>query len=165
MAAKFDAAQKLSSQELGVVLGLTERRVQQLEDNGVLQNVGTGRSKRFVLADAVQAMLLKYEMDARQPDAGSSRERFELERARKLELANEENEKRLIPTEIAVAAVEHIVGMMRTDLAAVPARITEDVALRRRAQDAIDTVLGGLAKRLLKAGDAVREGRDPSDAD
>jgi phage terminase Nu1 subunit (DNA packaging protein) len=165
MAAKFSPAQKLSSGELGAVLGLTERRVQQLEDDGILINVGSGRSKRFVLADAVQAMLLKSEMDARQPDEGSSRAKFEAERARKFELANDEKEGRLVPTEIAVAAVEHIVGMMRTDLAAVPARITEDVALRRRATDAIDTVLGGLAKRMAKAGDAVRSGIDPGDTD
>ena len=165
MAAKFDPLQKLSSGELGAVLGLTERRVQQLEDEGVLRNVGSGRSKRFVLADAVQAMLLKSEMDAQQADVGSSREKFEAARALKLELANAENQKRLVPTEIAVAAIEHIVGMMRTDLAAVPARITEDVALRRRATDAIDTVLGGLAKRMAKAGDAVRSGIDPGDTD
>ena len=167
MAKRLDPRLQVSSSELGAVLGLTERRIQQLEADGVFRNVGNGRSKRFVLSVAVQAMVKKSEIDARDAEApaGSSRDQFEAERARKLKLANDERERLLMETELGVAAIDFIVGMMRTDLSGVPARVSEDVALRRQIQDAIDTVLGGLSDRLTKAGDALSQGRDPSDTD
>lgn len=163
----FDARVKVSSAQLATVLGLTERRVQQLEAESVFTNVGNGRSKRFVLADAVQALVKKSEMDARNaaPAAGTSRESFEAERARKLKLQNDQADALLVDTNDALAGIDHIFGEVRTALAGIPARATDDLVLRRQIEDAIDATLGDLAGRLDQAGTALREGRDPLEAD
>jgi len=163
----FDARVKVSSAELAKVLGLTERRVQQLEAESVFTNVGKGRSKRFVLADAVQSLVKKSETDARNaaPAAGTSRETFEAERARKLKLQNDQADALLVDTNDALAAVDHLFGEVRTALAGIPARATDDLVMRRTIEDAIDATLAGLAERLDQAGAALREGRDPLEAD
>lgn len=163
----FDADQQVSSAELARVFGLTERRIQQLEAESVFENVGRGRSKRYVLADAVQAMVRRSEIAAAEAvqGASTSREMFEAERARKLKLQNDQSEALLVETPDALAAIDAIFGEVRTALAGIPARFTEDLAERRRLEDAIDTTLADLTGRLDKAGAALAEGRDPLAAD
>ena len=167
MAATFDARQLVSSAQLGSVLGVTERRVQQLEAESIFQNVGKGRSKRYHLADAIQAVLAKSEADARRAaqDASTSRELFESERARKLKLENDTREALLIETPDAIAAIDRIFGEVRTALSGVAPRFTEDIAERRRLDDVIDAILTDLAARLDQAGADLQEGRDPLAAD
>ena len=156
----------ISSAQLGALLGLTERRVQQLADEGIIANVGRGRSKRYVLADAVQALLARAAEDAKSaPAAGTIREQFEAERARKLKLENDQAEALLIETPDAIAAIDGIFGEVRTALGGIAARFTSDLPERRRLENEIDIVLGDLASRLDKAGAALRKGGDPLDAD
>ncbi len=44
------------------------------------------------------------------------------------------------------------------------ARVTDDVAWRRRIEDGIESVLRDFADRARKAGDALAQGRDPYSA-
>lgn len=163
----FDPQMQLSSSQLAMVFGLTERRIQQLEAESVLANVGEGRSKRFRLGDAVRAMVRRSEIEAAESaqSASSSREMFEAERARKLKLENDQREALLVETPDALAAIDAILGEVRTSLAGIPARYTEDLAERRRLEDAIDNTLGEITGRLEKAGAALAEGRDPLASD
>ena len=163
----FDPKAELSSAQLAAVIGVTERRVQQLEAEGIFRNVGKGRSKRFILADAVQAFAKKSEMDARDEAAlpGTSRAQIEIEQARKLKLANDTADALLVQTADALAAVDHITGEIRTGLAGIPARFTDDLTERRRLDDLIDVVLTEISGRFEQAGAALREGRDPLEAD
>lgn len=167
MSEAFDPRQLVSSKQLGAVLGLTERRVQQLESEQIFQNVGKGRSKRYHLDTAIQAVLEKSETDAKRSvaEASTSRELFEAERARKLKLDNDQTESLLVETPDAIAAIDAIFGEVRTALAGIAPRFTEDVAERRRLDDAIDAILTDLADRLDKAVAALRTGSDPAAAD
>lgn len=166
MPAGFDPRLVVSSGQLGAVLGLTERRVQQLEAESVFTNVGRGRSKRYHLADAVQAYCEKSEADLRRAaqEGTNSRELFEQERARKLKLENDQREALLVETPDAIAAIDRIFGEVRTALASIPARLTDDVTERRRIENEFDAVLSDLATRLDQAGAALQEGRDPLEA-
>lgn len=96
---------------------------------------------------------------------------FETERTRKLKLENDETERQLIRIEDAVAAIDAIVGLIPAELSAVPARVTDDIALRRKIEDAIDNALNALSKRCFRAVADLEAGRDalgeaaPDDAD
>lgn len=156
--------EEISVKLLAGVLGVTERWVQQLEKQGVLKK--NGRS-RYDLAASVQAYIkFKVESEVARvvPEDSSPGERVKVERARKLRLENDEKELRLVQTPDAIAALDAIVGPLKADLAGVPARVTDDVAERRRIEDAIDTVLRALANRFKEACRALRSGRDPLSA-
>jgi len=162
--AKFNPGMEVGTADLAAILGRTDRWIRDLENQGVLQKTARGRYK---LAASVQAYVewrLKAEVDRRY-DESDARQQIEIERARKLRLQNDEAENKLVPTDLGIAAVDFIVGILRTDLAGVPALITEDVALRRRAEDAIDQVLNSVADRFEKASAALEQGRDPLEAD
>lgn len=156
---------EISTKKLAEVLGVGDRWIQQLEAKGI---IAKSRHGKWPLAECVQAYI-KFKVDSELarvvPEETSPGERVKQERARKLRLENDEKEHRLVQTPDAVAALDAIVGPLRADLSGVPARVTSDVALRRRIEDAIDTVLRGLADRFKKAGRDLREGRDPLSAD
>lgn len=159
--AKAAINETVSVKVLANVLGITERWVQQLEKQGILEKVGRGR---YNLAAAVQgyiAFKIESEVARAAPEETSPGERVKTERARKLKLENDEKELRLVQTPDAVAALDAIVGPLMADLAGVPARATDDVALRRNVEDAIGSVLQGLADRFEKAGADLQSGRDP----
>lgn len=163
---EFNPRQLVSSGQLGEVLGMTERRVQQLEAEGILTNVGKGRSKRYELSEAVQAIIARSEASfAAANSVSTSRELFEAERARKLKFENDQREALLIDQQDALAAIDRIFGEVRTGLAGIAAKVTDDVAYRRKIDDAIDITLADIANRLDQSAAALREGRDPLAAD
>lgn len=163
----FDPHVQVSSADLAQVLGMTERRVQQLEKEGVFKNVAEGRNKRFRLSDAVQAWKKKSEIEAERTiqESTGSDDLFKSERARKLKLENDLTEGTLLETDSAIAAIDHIVGQIRTGLAGIPARYTDDLVERRKLEMLHDDVLRDLSARNEQAGAALREGRDPLEAD
>lgn len=154
------APKTMTAAELGSVIGVSARRVQQLAQQGIFEK--DGRSK-YPLAASVKSYIdhkLKSEI-AKRDVVTTADEAVKIERARKLRLENEQTERSLVPMAAAVAAIDAIVGPVRSDLAGVPARVTDDVGERRAIEDAINTVLNGIADRLRKAGQALRSGRDP----
>lgn len=162
--ARKGGSEEISVKMLARIFEISERRVQQLAELGVFEKVRHGRYKLDGAGRAYADYLVKSEIERRFDDS-SAKEQVEIERARKLKLENDTRENILIETPIAIAAIDLIVGQLRTDLAGVPARASEDVAIRRRVEDAINDVLEALADRFAKAGAALRAGRDPLEAD
>lgn len=150
---------------LGSLLGITERWVRHLETQGFIVKASYGK---YDLAESIQGYVRyvrESEVDGADTPASTSREMFEAERARKLKLENDQKEGLLVETPDALAAVDLIFGEVRTSLAGLPGRITDDVAERRRIEDVIDHLLADIADRMAKAGAALEEGRDPLAAD
>lgn len=163
MSARFDPREPVSAVTLGQVLGLTERRIHQLEKQGVFEKSGRGK---FPLSANVQ----RYLEHCRETEMASATERFdsrkayEAEQARKLKLQNDRTERLLIPLEEAIETIDVLLGPLRTDLSGVPAQVTEDIEERLPIERAIRNVLTRLADRFEKASAALEEGRDPSEA-
>lgn len=140
----------------------TSRWIQTLADQGVLVRVGHAK---YHLAKSVQGFIrhkLENEVKATQT-ASNSREAFEAERARKLKLENDQAEALLIPTQLAIDAVDAVVGVYQSEVHSIPARVTQDVALRRQWEQEIDRVSDGIKKRCEKAVANLEAGRDPLD--
>jgi hypothetical protein len=137
-------------------------RVRQLAAEGVLRRAEKGK---YPLQPNILAYVLWLRDEQRKAHQGAAREEVERERARKLKNENDETERLLMRTEDAIAAVDAIVGPIKADLAGVPVRATDDILLRRKIEDAIDSVLAGLAARFEKAGADLRAGRDALEAD
>lgn len=152
----------VNAETLGLIFGLTPRRVQMLEKESVFKKKGRGK---YVLAGAgadYAKYLAKSEIDRR--TFGSVREELDAERLRKVRLENDQNENLLIPLDVARAGVDRMLGVLQSELAGVPVAATDDVAQRRRIEDGINRVLQSIAERFRKVGSAMAAGRDPSDA-
>lgn len=156
-------SETVTAKELGWLIGIGPRRVQQLGKIEVFQKAKRGQ---YFLEGAVQAYTKHLvESETGKVDKGKSRDSFEFERARNLKLRNDKAELTLVDMKLAVATVDFIIGELRADLSGLPARISDDLGVRRELENGIDQVLGQLAGRYEEAGEALCEGRNPFEAD
>jgi hypothetical protein len=142
---------------LGVAARLimvSERHVQRLAASGWIE-------KPYTVPGVVQGYIRWLQDDNRKATKLSGEEDVRSERARKLKMENDENERQLVRTDDALAAIDHIRGIVCSGLAAIPARATDDLALRRRIEGAVDDVLAGIDARHDAACEALRAGGDP----
>lgn len=156
---------KFSAKKLGDLLGIGERWVRQLEQQGVVVKNAYGD---YDIPSSVQGYIrFKVESEiAASTDRGrGEKSDYDFERARKLKLQNDQTDNLLVPVQDAVAAVDAIFGAMRTALSGVPARVSDDVQVRRRLETEIDSVLTELADGYEQAGRALATGGDPLAAD
>jgi phage terminase Nu1 subunit (DNA packaging protein) len=140
----------------------TDRWLRELADKGYLVRAGRGH---YDLRGSHHGYLRWVRETEVKPasDASNSREAFEAERARKLKLENDQAEALLIPTQLAIDAVDAVVGVYQSEVHSIPARVTQDVALRRQWEQEIDRVSDGIKKRCEKAVANLEAGRDPLD--
>jgi hypothetical protein len=150
--------------ELAAVLSCpphTDRWLRELAEKGYL--VRSGRAE-YELVASVQGYI-RYLLETKTAQEVSARSAYQAERARKLKLDNDEKENLLLPTELALAAIDYIVGNLRSDLAGVPARVSDDVATRLKVERAIDDTLTSMSESFKKASELLAEGRSPFDED
>lgn len=159
--AKTEPAKREGEIEVGVAARLimvTPRRIQQLAAEGWIK-------KPYTIVSVVQGYIRFLQDEQRKGSRTTEDNAVKAERARKLRLENDATEHITVLTEDAIAALDAIVGPLKSELAGVAPRVTDDIPLRRRIEDAIDAVLGELAKRFGKAGADLRSGRDALGAD
>lgn len=160
-----ESASDLSVSEVANGLGITARWLNKLVDRGFFVRTKRGRLDLW----SVIIGWARYQVELKAQElapltAGSAEEEVRRERARKLKLENDTHERTLIPMTEAMAAIDTVVGRMRTNIAAVPARVTDDVALRRRVETAIDAVLQKISDDLDRISAAVEAGGDAIEA-
>lgn len=156
--------EEISTAQAASELGLGVRRVQQLVEMGVFEKTGHGR----ISADKWVQRYVEHREEVlteRLRSETNGREQYEIERTRKLRLTNDETEGKLVATPAAIDALDFVVGQIAGELAALPSRITQDVAERRRIEDEINTIRAALAKRLAEAGRSLRSGGAAAEAE
>jgi len=158
------AEREVTIAHLADVLSLTVQRVNQLAAEGIIEKTRHGHAR---LGSSIRRYI-DYCVERATIKGRSVRstwgERVKTERARKLKLENDVRERILVSISDVATALDVIVGPLKADLAGVPARVTDDVILRRRIEDGIESVLRDLANRFRKASGAMREGSDPYSA-
>ena len=138
---------------VGDILGLTARRVTQLVAEGVIPRTGRGK---YPIAKAI-AGYLKWLQDAKQRTAPSAaRERLIEARARSIELQNEEREHKLIDADEAIGALDEIVGIFRSEMDGLPARLTRDLDERKIVEDAVNAIGNRAADKLAQRAAELR---------
>jgi len=163
--AKKAVRDEITIKSLATGLGVSVQLLNRLAQQGVVIKTRHGHCEQWASVRGYIEYREQIESDRAAPDETSAGERVKSERARKLKLENDEKELRLVQMPDAVSTLDAIVGPLKADLAGVPARVSDDVAARRRIEDAIDIVLTNLADRFRQAVSALRAGRDPLSAD
>ena len=154
----------LTAAQMAELFGVSDRHVRRLEKQGVFKK--TGRGKYNATASLEAYLEAKSETDIGDDlESVSAGEEVKIERARRLRLQNDELENNLISTVNAINAVDAVVGVLRAELAGVPARVSTDLTVRKEVEDAIDQVLASISRRCGKVGQDLAAGSDPLDAD
>lgn len=124
---------ELSARDLGTVLGLTDRQVRNLADDGIIIR-GEARG-RFKLHPSA-ANYVKH-VGSRETPASV---RLDEERARGQRLTNDIREGKLIPLEVADAHLQEILGVILTGISGLPVMIVGNRKDRDKIQH-IETVI------------------------
>ncbi|HYD07802.1 MAG TPA: hypothetical protein VEC60_18850 [Reyranella sp.] len=156
---------QVSTADLAQVLGITDRRIQQLEKTGVFRRLAHGE---WELADSVQSYLrhrLQSETAKRSRSTGGSADaRLKEVKAQReqLRLAREEGE--LVTLADAVFAMDQVAGAVALEVNNIPARYTRDLDERDRLRREIDAALRKVADCIGKCAKALgaRGEADPS---
>jgi hypothetical protein len=160
-AAKPEKKKREGEIEVGVgarLIMVTERRIQQLAAQGWVK-------RPYTVVSVVQGYIRFLQDEQRKGSRTSEEGAVRAERARKLKLENDETEKLTLRMDDAIAALDAIVGPIKSELAGVAPQVTDDIPQRRRIEDAIDAVLDQLAKRFGKACADLLAGRDALEAE
>lgn len=149
------------------LLGYTPRRLQQLVGEGVIESFGRGRFRLKRLIQDHAGHLRRQIDEAREDDSDDA---IKFERARRLRLENDRDERILIEAEEAIAALEDIIGTIRAEMSGLPTRATRDMELRKKLARDVDDIqtrtIARLGKRLaaLQTCDAAIEADAADDA-
>ncbi len=149
--------EEVGATELGRLFGVTRRQIVNLTTDGVLLRTGHGK---YPVAENVQRRI-KFLVEAATEKAAPKEDPLEAEKVRRARRENDVAERNLIPIAEAEDALAAIVGPLMTELASLPVNFTMNLQLRADLEDALTTVVNGLAERNGKVGETLREGGDP----
>jgi hypothetical protein len=139
-------------------------RVRQLAKAGWIAQEGPARDRRYRLLDVVQGYIRFRDDEDRRANKSAAHSRITDARTREVELKNAQREGRLIELDEAIDVVEAVIGLLRSQLSGLPARVTRDLHLRYTIEttvhDILDTI-ADLAAERSKALGARRAAQPP----
>lgn len=145
------------------LLKVTARRVQQLVKEGWIKQ---SRRGEYTVIEVVHGYIDFRDDVDRSAQQKSANTRVSDKRAEEIEMriARETKSLQADARAEALAVTDIIIGGIRTDLIALPARFTADLAQRRKLESLIDDVLRAAAKRASDEANGSSEDGDDPDA-
>jgi hypothetical protein len=150
-----------TTQELSAVFGISGMRIRQLAAEGWFKPAGKNRWNR---EEATAGYIKFLRAEDRRSTKSAAENRVRDARAREIEQRVAEHARELIALTDALDTLDMIVGMVRTEMGGVAARVTRDLALRRVIEKAINDALGRIVERLRRESAALRSGNQATDA-
>ena len=148
-------AQTISVSQAAEMTGLTKRWVQLRVTEGFIEPSGRGRTTLAALGRGI----VNYYQDLRNRESNkAAATRGSDARARLTELQIAEREGRLLPIEECEAVVAEIAAKVLSEFSGLGARVTRDLALRRKIETEVDRVLDAIRSHAEKQGAALRSG-------
>ena len=149
---------EVTAKELGSLWGVQRKRVEQLAAEGVAVRIAKGRFKLVESNRRYVALVV-----ARQARKSSASTELHEMRSADLSLRMEERKGALITQaeDAALGAADRVLGELRADLYALPARVTQDQALRSAIERGLDDTFTAAADRCSKRADGLPVGGPP----
>lgn len=159
-----DGANLISTETAAQLLMISGERVRQLVKAGWIDKPQKGRVS---LTGAVQGYIRFLKDEERRNSKSASASRVSDRRADEIELRIEERSGALIEEarREALAIIDVFAGGLRADLTALPARLTNDIALRRRIENGIDDAFAAASKRAADTARGVDAAGAPERAE
>lgn len=162
-AAQAEAPAKglIGAEQAARIIRVTPRRLQQLVADGYIKKTGRGQ---YSPIQVVHGYLDFKEEQIKQASRSADESELRRARIRQIEIQTAQLEGDLIPAAEATAILDEVIGIIRSGLAGMPARLTRDLDLRDKLEDGIDGVLRAAARRIAEAAEAAVESSGAADA-
>jgi hypothetical protein len=152
---------RLAGVEIGLaesadLIGKSETHVLSLVSAGVLKRVGRGRYRP---KDVARAALAFRESEDRRSSQTAESARFQLAKAKRVELLNGKLENQLLEINDVDDMITEIVGTVASRLRGVAAGSTRDLSVREEVQKHIDDALQQMHDRFKKVSSDLEAGR------
>lgn len=144
----------VSGPTLAKHLDLSRQRVPQLVDEGVIKANDDGS---FDLDACRLAYIRWLRGEDRRATKSAADSRLRDMKAEEVQLRMDEKRGVLLAAgqAEAVKVIDEFFGGLKADLLAIPARVTTDIATRRKIEDGLNQAFGAAAKRAIDAADRV----------
>ncbi|WP_336801707.1 hypothetical protein [Kaistia sp. MMO-174] len=158
----------ISSDECGLqdaseLIMVSKERIRQLVEAGYITKL---RANRYSKRGVVQGYIRFLKDEERRSSKSATASKVGEARAREIELRIAQKEHRICDTEDAIGVVEEIVGMYRSELSGLPARLARnDLPLRREIEKNVNGILDRVSATLAKRALALRTGGEAFEAD
>jgi hypothetical protein len=152
----------INTEEAGKLIMKIPDRVRQLAKAGWIAQEGTPSDRRYRLLDVVQGYIRFRDDEDRRTTKIAAHSRITDARSREVELKNAQREGRLIDLEEVLAVIEEIIGMLRSQLSGLPARVTRDLQFRRTIETAVNDILDSIADLAAERAKALGSRRAAS---
>lgn len=145
----------ISTETAAKLLMISIEWVRRLTREGAIKKVG---KDQYRVVDVVQGYITYLRDENRKTSKSAAASRVQDERAEEIRLRNAERKGTLIEQAQAeaVRVIDEIAGPLRSDLMAIPAQVTKDLALRRKIEERIDGAFGAASKRADAAATRIR---------
>jgi len=139
------------------LLMVSKARIGQLEKMEYFQKIA---KNRWNLAAVVQGYIKFLKDEERRSSKSAGASRIQSIRGDRLEMEMAEKRRQLVPVEDVRVVLDSAAGLMRSEMMAVPARFTRDVADRKRLDGIIATAMNKVADGMDEKAAAIQTGED-----
>lgn len=140
----------------------TPQWIHALVGKGFIRRASRGR---YTVIDVVHGRIKSLQEEQKTTTKSAADSRLKDLKAREVEIRIAQAEHRLIGTEEALAVLDEVVGTIRAECAALPAKVSREVAVRRMVENELNGVFARAAERLAERGAALRASGEAVPAD
>lgn len=144
----------ISGAAAGKLTGRSAAWITRLSTAGWIPRVEGG----YRIVDVVRGLLKYRDDEDRRVTKSVGAARLNELRIRRLEIANAEKTRELIPLDDAQHAIDTLCGLVRTEFGALPQRATRELAGQRRLEAEIDVSLHRIAAKLREQAAILESG-------
>lgn len=148
-------ADTISTSELARACGRTPQWVRDQGRAGYFEPAGRGRWK---VASVYQGLVERADAIAKAGEKSAAASRATDARTREIEQRIAIRERELIPVEDAVMALDKVVGVVSGELSGLPARISRDLTIRKKAETEVHVARRKISEALAEMSGAARTG-------
>ncbi|SOC47716.1 hypothetical protein SAMN05892877_13242 [Rhizobium subbaraonis] len=139
------------------LLMISEERVRQLVKMEYIPKVRKGM---YPLVGVVQGYIRFLKDEERRSSKSATASRMQEAKATEIDMRIAEKRRELIPIDEAHAVIDTLVGKVRSEISAVPKRVTRDLAVRKKIESEVNGSLNRIAEAMVALATTLREGGD-----
>lgn len=110
----------------------------------------------YVIGDVVHGRIDSLQDEAKRASRTASESRVRDARAREIELRTAREEAKLIETDEAIASINEVLAILKSEAAGLPARVTRDDQLREKIATEVDDIFRRASDRWEKLARELR---------